>query len=88
MNFALRGCGLIMAVAALAGCTAPMTTQEAQDIAHARLAKYCNGRCGALALAHTQKIKGRWLVDFEAPRQKFTVIVESDGNSKVTTWDK
>ena len=43
---------------------------------------------GALALAHTQKIKSRWLVDFEAPHQKFTVIVENDGNSKVTVWDK
>ena len=88
MKFALRGCGLIMAAAALAGCIAPMTTREAQDIAHARLTKYCNSRCGALTLAHTQKIKDRWLVDFEAPRQKFTVIVEDDGNAKVTVWDK
>jgi hypothetical protein len=77
-----------MAAAALAGCIAPMTTQEAQDIAHARLTRYCNGRCGALTLAHTQKIKDRWLVDFEAPRQKFTVIVKDDGNAKVTAWDK
>jgi hypothetical protein len=88
VKFVVRGCGLIMAAAALAGCIAPMTTQEAQDIAHARLAKYCNERCGAITLAHTQKIKDRWLVDFEAPRQTFTVIVESDGNAKVTTWDK
>jgi len=35
-----------------------------------------------------QKIKDRWLVDFEAPREKFTVIVENDGNSKVTIWSK
>jgi hypothetical protein len=88
VKFALRGCGLIMAAAALAGCIAPMTTQEAQDIAHTRLTKYCNSRCGALTLAHTQKIKDRWLVDFEAPRQKFTVIVEDDGNARVTAWDK
>ena len=65
-----------------------MTTREAQDIAHQRVVKYCSGRCGALALAHTQKIKSRWLVDIEAPRQKFTVIVEDDGNSKVTVWNK
>jgi very-short-patch-repair endonuclease len=39
-------------------------------------------------MARTQKIKSRWLVDFEAPRQKFTVIVEDDGNAKVTVWDK
>ena len=28
------------------------------------------------------------LVDIDAPRQKFTVIVEDDGNSKVTVWNK
>ena len=65
-----------------------MTTREAQDIAQQRVTRYCSNRCGALTLAHTQKIKSRWLVDFEAPRQKFTVIVEDDGNSKITTWDK
>jgi hypothetical protein len=83
-----RAGGLAIALAALAGCIAPMTTQEAQDIAHARLDKYCNGRCGTYTLAQTQRIKNRWLVDFEAPRQKFTVIVEDDGNSRVTVWDK
>jgi len=72
----------------LAGCISPMTTREAESIAHERLTKYCNGRCGALTLARTQKIKSRWLVDFEAPRQKFTVIVEDDGNAKVTAWEK
>ena len=72
----------------LSGCVAPMTTREAQDIAHERLVKYCNNRCGALTLARTQKIKSRWLVDYDTPRQKFTVIVDDDGNSKVTVWNK
>jgi len=65
-----------------------MTTREAQQIASTRLNKYCHGRCGTLTLARTQKIKDRWLVDFEAPQEKFTVIVENDGNSKVTAWAK
>jgi len=72
----------------LTGCISPMTTREAQQIASGRINKYCAGHCGAVALAHTQKIKKRWLVDFEGPRQKFTVIVEDDGNSKITTWNK
>ena len=84
----LRGGFIAIAVAVLAGCVAPMTTREAQGVARERLVKYCSGRCGTLALAHTQKIKNRWLVDFDAPRQKFTVIVENDGNSRVTVWDK
>jgi hypothetical protein len=65
-----------------------MTTREAQDIAHERIVRYCRTNCGALTLAHTQKIKSRWLVDFDAPRQKFTVLVENDGNSKLTVWNK
>ena len=83
-----RGALVAILVAAQAGCVAPMNTREAQGVARERLVKYCNGRCGAVTLAHTQKIKNRWLVDFEAPRQKFTVIVEDDGNSRVTVWDK
>jgi hypothetical protein len=79
---------ITVAALLLSGCISPMTTREAQTLAHERLVKYCAGRCGALTLAHTQKIKSRWLVDFEAPRQKFTVIVEDDGNSRVTVWDK
>jgi hypothetical protein len=85
---ALRGALVAISFVLLGGCIAPMTTREAQDIAQTRLTKYCNGRCGALALGRTQKIKSRWLVDFEAPRQKFTVIVEDNGNSKVTVWNK
>jgi hypothetical protein len=78
----------LLSAALLGGCIAPMTTREAQDIANRRLTRYCNGHCGALTLSHTQRIKDRWLVDFEAPRHKFTVIVENDGNSRVNVWDK
>ena len=67
---------------------APMSAREARDIAHTRLDKYCAGTCGTLAWSNTQKIKKRWLVDFEGQRQKFTVIVENDGNSTITAWDK
>jgi very-short-patch-repair endonuclease len=73
---------------ALAGCFAPMTTREAQSVASESLTKYCAGKCGAFTLGHTQRIKNRYLVDFEAPQQRFTVIVENDGNAKVTAWDK
>ena len=41
------------------------TTREAQEIAATRIQKYCAGHCGAVTLAHTQKIKKRWLVDFD-----------------------
>ena len=79
---------LLSLSALLGGCAAPMTTREAQQIASSRLNKYCRGHCGTLTMGGVQKIKDRWLVDFEAPREKFTVIVENDGNSKVTAWAK
>ena len=72
----------------MAGCFAPMSTREAQSIASSQLTRYCAGKCGAFALGHTQRIKNRWLVDFDSPRQRFTVIVENDGNSRITAWDK
>ena len=87
MSILHRG-GLVFIAVLLCGCITPMTTREAQDIARQRIVKYCSGRCGTLTLGHTQKIKSRWLVDYEAPRQTFTVIVEDDGNSKLTVWNK
>jgi hypothetical protein len=84
----LRGLFILVIGPALAGCFAPMSAREARDIAHTRLDKYCQGRCGTLAWSNTQKIKKRWLVDFDGQRQKFTVTVENDGNSRVTVWDK
>jgi hypothetical protein len=86
-SFARQAPALFLA-ALLAACMGPMTTREAQEIASTRLRKYCNGHCGPLALRRSQKIKDRWLVDFDAPSQAFTVIVENDGNSKVTVWEK
>jgi hypothetical protein len=83
-----RGLSTLVLCATLAGCIAPMTAREARDIAHTRLDKYCKASCGTVAWSNTQKIKKRWLVDFEGQRQKFTVIVEDDGNSSVTVWEK
>ena len=88
MIFSFRGFVFAIAACGLSACISPVTTREAQDIAHQRVVKYCSGRCGTLTLGQTQKIKSRWLVDYDAPRQKFTVIVEDDGNSKVTVWNK
>lgn len=88
MRRPLTGAIFILGLTGLGGCFAPVSQREAQDIATVRLNKYCRGNCGTVKIASTQKIKDRWLVDFEAPRHKFTVTVENDGNSKVTTWDK
>ncbi len=82
------GAIIVLNCVVLAGCFAPLSTREAQTIASERLTKYCGGKCGAVTLGRTQRIKSRYLVDFDAPRQRFTVIVENDGNAKVTAWAK
>ena len=79
---------IILSTLFAGGCFARMTTREAQTIANQQLTKFCNARCGAVKMASTQKIKNRWLVDFDAPRQKFTVTVENDGNAHVDVWNK
>jgi hypothetical protein len=72
----------------LAACAGPMQLREAQARAQDRLAEYCAGRCGGLRLTHSQKIKDRWLIDFDAPAQKYTVMVDDGGNTELTVWDK
>ena len=79
---------MLLTCTLLAGCFAPMSTREAQSIASERLTRFCGGKCGAITMGRTQRIKSRYLVDFDAPRQRFTVIVENDGNAKVTAWAK
>ena len=78
-----------LVIISLSACLAPMRAPEAQSIAREYLAKYCRKTpCGDAKLGHTQKIKDRWLVDFEAPSHRFTVTVEDNGSGKVTAWDK
>ena len=83
------GAGIFFSVLVLAGCAGPMGQREAENRAGRSLARFCHQTpCGPTHLLKAQKIKNRWLVDFEGPRQKFTVMVENDGNSKVTVWNK
>lgn len=77
-----------MATALLGGCFAPVSLHEAQSIARMQVTRYCHARCGPLTLTHSQKIKGRWLIDLDSGARTFTVTVESDGNAKVDAWDK
>lgn len=79
---------LVFCLPLLSGCLAPMSLGEAQDYAGRRLERYCGTRCGAYHLAGSQRLKSRWLLDYDTPAHKLTVVVEDDGNTKVTVWDK
>jgi hypothetical protein len=88
MTFPLRGAAILSSFLLLCGCVAPMDGREANATATTRLTRYCAGRCGVLTMTKSQKLKNRWLVDFDTPTRKFTVTVEGDGNTKVDVWDK
>ena len=73
----------------LAGCAAPMSQREAELLASHSLRSFCaTSPCGAARLVKSQKLKGRWLVDFDAPGGLYTVAVDSTGNTNVSVWDK
>ena len=74
---------------ALAACLAPMGQREAQSRAADGLRKFCRDQpCGATKLVAAQKVKDRWLVDFDAATKKYTVAVDNGGNTDVSVWDK
>jgi hypothetical protein len=75
---------------ALAGCAAPLSQREAVGIANTSLLKFCDrhGGCPQLRLAHAQKIKDRWLIEYDAAANRYGVAVDDDGNTDVSVWDK
>ena len=67
-----------------------MTQTEAVRIAGRSLTRFCRDRsdCRPVHLAHAEKIKDRWLIEYDSPANVFGVAVESDGNTDVSVWDK
>jgi hypothetical protein len=81
---------VLTGICALAvGCAAPMGQREAQTRAADGLRRFCRDTpCGATKLVAAQKLKNRWLVDFDAPANKYTVAVDMGGNTEVSVWNK
>ena len=89
MNFTPRPFLIIGLCALVAACIAPMGQREAQMRAADGLRKFCRSApCGATRLVAAQKLKDRWLVDFDAQANKYTVAVDMGGNTEVSVWDK
>ena len=66
-----------------------MSQREAQARASASLRKFCQDAvCGPPRLVKAQKIKDRWLVDFDTPKGLYTVAVDRGGGTNVSVWDK
>jgi len=66
-----------------------MRQREAESRAGQSLRSFCRDKtCGAPHLVKTQKLKNRWLVDFETASGLYTVAVDQGGNTDVSVWDK
>ncbi len=66
-----------------------MRQREAESRASRSLQTFCqNKACGPARLVKTEKIKNRWLVDFETLGGLYTVAVDPGGNTDVSVWDK
>ena len=84
-----RGAVLILSILVLAGCAGPLRQREAESRANLSLRNFCqNKACGTARLVRSQKLKDRWLVDFEAPTGLYTVAVDQGGNTDISVWDK
>jgi hypothetical protein len=85
----LRTVVICVALTIVTGCVGPMRQGEAQVYAAASLRKFCRDQpCGTFHLVAAQKLKGRWLVDYESPSGKYTVAVDAGGNTQISVWDK
>lgn len=65
-----------------------MSRGEAESYAARRMARFCGQVCGAYRITGAQRLKDRWLIDFDAPRHKLAVLVDEGGTTQVTVWDK
>jgi hypothetical protein len=89
VNFPVRAVMLLVCGVALTGCASPMGQREAEVRANRSLTSFCREKaCGPAKLIRAQKLKTRWLVDFETPAGLYTVMVDQGGNTQVSVWDK
>jgi hypothetical protein len=66
-----------------------MRQREAESRAGRSLRVFCQDKaCGPTHLLKTQKLKDRWLVDFETTNGLYTVAVNRGGSTDVSVWDK
>jgi hypothetical protein len=66
-----------------------MGQREAETRAGRSLRGFCAGApCGSFRLVRAQKVKDRWLVDYESATRLYTVAVDRGGNTDVSVWDK
>ena len=66
-----------------------MGQREAVTRANRSLANFCRQTpCDQPRLRQAQKLKDRWLVDYESQTRLYTVMVDNGGNSQVSLWDK
>lgn len=84
------GLVLILSLAALGGCLAPMTQRQAQAYAQLSLRRHCAETlpCHPARFVKAQHLPTGWLLDYESDNAKYGVMVHESGVAQVTVWDK
>jgi hypothetical protein len=89
VKFPLRAAMLLVCGVTVAGCVSPMGQREAEVRANQSLNAFCRkAACGPAKLVKAQKLKDRWLVDFETQAGLYSVMVDQGGDTQVSVWDK
>ena len=66
-----------------------MGQREAVTRANRSLSTFCaKEACGPTKLIKAQRMKDRWLVDYENGARFYGVMVDRGGNTQVSVWDK
>jgi hypothetical protein len=82
--------GAVIFPVLLLGCAAPMTLADAKHTADREVTRFCRqkGDCGKLLQTRAQRVKDRWLVDYDSNGRVLTVAVDDDGNARLDIWNK
>ena len=74
----------------LLGCAGPMSLAEAKKTADREVTRFCRQKsdCGKLLQTRAQRVKDRWLVDYDSNGRVLTVAVDDDGNARLDIWNK
>ncbi len=82
--------GLLLGLLVIAGCAGPMTLPQAKAEADKRVMRYCKARsdCGPLVQTKSQRLKDRWLLDYDTSGRVLTVAVDDTGVTRLDVWNK
>ena len=80
----------LLGLVLLAGCAGPMALREARTYADRSVTRFCRekGDCGTPKQTKSQRLSGRWLIDYDVTGRLLTVAVDDNGLTRLDIWNK